>query len=623
MKTKKILAVALITIGFLSVSCVDNAVSPLVEAIRTQQVEWMKAKTASEVALAAVQTALADYQKAQTANQISQTATAAALAAENLKQLAAINALTLISQAEKDRATAALNAQNEKTAQMAYDIAKAKNDVTYAQYQTQLATEKVNLANATAALAAATVTANNTNATNYYNSYVAASNNVVALTTTKMQYAKQIADDNAAIAYATTGSTISTEQLANNKKSYQNTLAAQQASLAYLNATATDPVSIQTQIDNLNKLNAKYQVSIDSCTLVITNKDNDIAAKNAAYFAAGTTVTTYLNLKSTWTTQQTDSTTKEATLVTITKSIATYATTLAADNITAATQLGIYNDAKANSDAKQATYDALKTSSDAAYVTYTKANAALTLATTNLAADPTNAALITAKANATTAVTNATTAYNAAIALTNSANINLNNALNITNPAKTASDNAASIVKIDQANLTSAQTSLVAQQQSLADVKTNIKVTRDKLVAMAADYQKAITTSATLYNTYKAAQDDKLKTQAVQSAKASLISANTSVISTLNTAKTNATAIQTQIETLQTNIGNTKTIIANIDEQLATIDITTLAGLTKSKTDLTNDIAQLTLATTALDIEIANQNKIATYWKGLLDKLFV
>jgi len=46
---KKNALILLVAVAISTVSCVDNAVSPQVEAIRSQQVEWMKAKTAGEV----------------------------------------------------------------------------------------------------------------------------------------------------------------------------------------------------------------------------------------------------------------------------------------------------------------------------------------------------------------------------------------------------------------------------------------------------------------------------------------------------------------------------------------------------------------------------------------------
>jgi hypothetical protein len=58
---KKTNLILLIAVAISTVSCVDNEVSPLVGAIRSQQVEWMKAKTAGQVALNDMQTILNAY----------------------------------------------------------------------------------------------------------------------------------------------------------------------------------------------------------------------------------------------------------------------------------------------------------------------------------------------------------------------------------------------------------------------------------------------------------------------------------------------------------------------------------------------------------------------------------
>lgn len=626
MKTmKKLFLVELIAVAFFTASCVDNVVSPQVEAIRTQQVEWMKAKVAAEAALTAMKTADVAYRNAQAADLISQTAIAAAVAADLRIQTAAINANINLTNDEKLRALAALNAQNELTATILFNQAKADNEVKYAQAQTALALEKVNLANATAALATATANANNASATAYYASYKAAADNVAALTTTKLANTKLIADNNIAITFATTQGANIIEQVGVNKKKAQYDLAAQTANLAVLNAIAVDPASIQTQIDNLKKLDQKYQVSIDSANVVYQNKTLDINAKNTAYTSATATVSTYLGLKGTWQTAQTDSTNKEAAIVTTTKNIATLTTTLAADNTTAATNLGIYTNAKANSDAKQAIYDAYKAASDAANTTLTNANAAFDLATANYTADPSTANL-NAKTAATTALTNATTAFNTANASTSTALTNLNAALAITTPAKSDYDNALLTINATiavngydgtQTLLTKAQASLASQQQLLADAKTNIKVTRDKIVALTAAYNIALTSSAALNNTYQAAVDDRQKTTDVINAKTTLLSANTALMSSLNTALTNASTIQTSIVTTQNAIKTAKDLIAGYDSQLASADSTT------GKTALVNANVKLALDNAALDIEIANANKLAAYWKDLLDKLFV
>lgn len=615
MKTMKIFPLVLIVISFFTASCVDNVVSPQVEAIRTQQVEWMKAKTATELALAAMQNAQVAYQQAQTAILIKDSAYVDAVNAINLKNAALDNLQK----------------------QLAYDNAKAANDVALANYQTQLTQAKIDLANALANLATITANANTADATTDYNNYVAQANIVSQLTSQKLTNAKQIADDNIALTFGVNNLAIYTQQIGYNKTTAQNQLAAETAALAVYNATATDPASVQTQIDNLTKLNAKYQSSIDSANLVITNKTNDKNTKYANYNAAETTITNYTTYTVTWISQQADSISKEAAIVTTNKSIATLTNQLTTNNAIVATNLAIYTDSKTNSDAKQATYNSLFPVSDADYSAVQKANNALSIATANLAADPANTDLLNAKKAAQTAQTTAQATYTADLAKTNKALAALvgiggslsfpasGSVLDLTNQAKNNYDAAVLTVNATvavngydgtKALLTKTQATLATQKQALADTKTNIAVTRNKIIALNADYQKSLTTVQSLYNTYQAVTDDINKTQAVIDSKNALIVSNNNVVSTLRIALNNANTIQQSIATTQAAIITTKNTIALDDQSL------TKNQYTDSQATLTNDVAVLTQQNAAIDVEITNANKLATYWKSLLDKLF-
>ena len=73
MKTKKTALILLIALAISTVSCVDNTVSPQVEAIRAQQVEWMKAKTALATADANFRKAQADFEAANNAFRLKET----------------------------------------------------------------------------------------------------------------------------------------------------------------------------------------------------------------------------------------------------------------------------------------------------------------------------------------------------------------------------------------------------------------------------------------------------------------------------------------------------------------------------------------------------------------------
>lgn len=66
-----------------------------------------------------------------------------------------------------------------------------------------------------------------------------------------------------------------------------------------------------------------------------------------------------------------------------------------------------------------------------------------------------------------------------------------------------------------------------------------------------------------------------------------------------------------------------KTLLLPLKNQIAGYDNSLAKNTyTDAQTTLTNDIAVLTQKNAAIDVEIADANKLAAYWKGLLDKLF-
>lgn len=119
---KKSALILLVAVAISTVSCVDNAVSPQVEAIRSQQVEWMKAKTAGEVAANEMQTILNTYESASNAIALkTEDATYAVLVAQNEKlameaKLALAEAKTQLD-AELAKATLAVAAQGNAKAE--------------------------------------------------------------------------------------------------------------------------------------------------------------------------------------------------------------------------------------------------------------------------------------------------------------------------------------------------------------------------------------------------------------------------------------------------------------------------------------------------------------------------
>jgi hypothetical protein len=134
MKTKKSNIILLAAVAVSFVSCVDDAVSPQVEAIRGQQVEWMKAKTAAEQATADMTRAEIVYKAGTLANQT----------ALNNAEVANQNALTaqVIAGTADLTAAAATKLKND---QLAYEVAVENN-------KTLLKAAEAALANANKAL---------------------------------------------------------------------------------------------------------------------------------------------------------------------------------------------------------------------------------------------------------------------------------------------------------------------------------------------------------------------------------------------------------------------------------------------------------------------------------------
>jgi hypothetical protein len=113
-KMKKSALILLVAVAISTVSCVDNAESPLVGALRSQQVEWMKAKTAYQVTENEMKTIANTY-------------------------AAASNALTLKTEESNYAKLAALNANLLITAKYDLAVASAANDVVIANAASALA----------------------------------------------------------------------------------------------------------------------------------------------------------------------------------------------------------------------------------------------------------------------------------------------------------------------------------------------------------------------------------------------------------------------------------------------------------------------------------------------------
>ena len=130
MKTNKNYLIALCALAISAVSCVDDSVSPQVEAIRAQQVEFMKAKTLTEQAMA-------EFQKAEAAYKNGLAAVQNANAAEQIR----------VTAFDKENSVWTL-----KLAELNYKVAEANQKALLKNAETALVTAESNLAIAMVAM---------------------------------------------------------------------------------------------------------------------------------------------------------------------------------------------------------------------------------------------------------------------------------------------------------------------------------------------------------------------------------------------------------------------------------------------------------------------------------------
>ncbi|ADQ80583.1 hypothetical protein Palpr_2451 [Paludibacter propionicigenes WB4] len=262
MKTKKIFPVLLIVIAFCTASCVDNVVSSQVEAIRGQQVEWMKAKTATETALAAMKAADADYRKAE------------------------IDALT-----KQTAFNEASRSWDLKTQEATYNYNKANLDILLATAQNNLAIAQDNLKKQLAITANTIAGLNSSKAATDYQNYQTEANKLYALYQSRLNTQGQI--DQAKLTLATNLNTID-DQISNAQASidsYKTSLAAANVTLATLNSSS----SSSDIVKSLNNANTVLNLRMDSLNRVSSNSYNAYSMAKLNVYNLQNTITTYNN----------------------------------------------------------------------------------------------------------------------------------------------------------------------------------------------------------------------------------------------------------------------------------------------------------------------------------------
>jgi len=576
MKTTKNLAVLFIAIAFGTASCVDNVVSPQVEAIRTQQVEWMKAKTATETANAAIKALEASYKKSS-------------------------DSLTLLVTASNYNVTIAQNVTNLKRA------------------EAELAAQDLALKNALNALALAVAKSGDDLALEYYTNYAAQSGTLSGLNASRLTTQGLIATQNILLASNTLGGTLFLDNFKKDKQVLIDadnvTLLAQKAALASLNSVVADPTSVQTEINALEKTNHDLEISKDKLNSDLAKATNAVAVATKIYNDGQAVINKMEVLKIDLKANALDITTQDKAIANSTIALSDDNTDLNEKKAVLVAAQTFYAQQKTNYDSKLITYNAAKEVHTTAANDYNLKNAATEIAFNNwdgVTADAFKTKYLAAKVLSDAALI----VLNSALTDLNTATTALNTAFVPYNAAKNAVAVAENAIITAESIVTASEVSLLAAQ----DAKAASALEKTRL-------EKAITDLTASFNTESANQfqynqnilaANEVVTELNKQITAitTSITQNSSVITSLNTSKTNINALKTSITAQLAAIAVTEKSIAT---NTSLLKVNTAAD---AKLATEAQIAKLTKDIDAINVEITAVEKLAAYWKGLLDKIF-
>jgi len=235
-------------------SCVDDAVSPQVEAIREQQVEFMKAKTGTELAMA-------DLEKANTAFRAAEAVAKELENSLNKEQ----NVFTL------------------KERQLAFDLAGFTQEQAIFDAKADLEKAKLNLIIALSALEAQVANAKDDKAIAYFGNYKVQADDLAALYTKRGTNSTDLAKKELAIL----NDVDVVKNYRDNKNAeikYENTLlVAEQASLKIQKSVIENQTNVNKEIDALELTNDGINKSIASKKIDLAKANNDVELAKKAY----------------------------------------------------------------------------------------------------------------------------------------------------------------------------------------------------------------------------------------------------------------------------------------------------------------------------------------------------
>ena len=611
MKTKKNTLIVLIAVAISSVSCVDNLVSPQVEAIREQQVEWMKAKTASELALGEMTKATIAFNAATIANQTAlNNANIASQAAATANQNA-VTAGLVISNAYAQ----SLNALLLKNKELDYNLAVASNALALKNAEVSLAIANLNLEKALNDLKLAVAKSGDDLAQEYYTNYSAKANELSNLYNIRLGKQSEIARSKLLLSEETgiLNNFLKLKQITIDADNLL--LTSQKVALATLKAVITDPTSLQTEINTLNSTNIALNASKDKLNndLVKANSNKEVALKvytdGQAIISKMSVYKNDLNTVNLNITNQDKSILDKETLLSDAKSVF-ISKTLGLTNAKA-----IYAQEKANFDVKVSLYNA-------ALAIRVEKKSALDIKLNATSIAYSNWDKVTADANkiiwqnAKILSDAAQLAYNTALTNSNSATTAMNNASVPYQKAKTAVSNAENDINTAQNNITSAEAALLTAKNN----KSTNALEKTRLEKAIADLTTSFNTESTkqfqYFQNYESLNEVVTDLNKKVTAIGITVNQNNNVIKSLTISKTNIENLKAEAAAQSVSIAATEKTIADNTELLKT----STAANAKAATEA--NIAKLTKDLDALNIQITAAEKLAAYWKGLLDKIF-
>lgn len=593
MKTNKNALIALIAVAISTVSCVDNEVSPQVEAIREQQVEWMKAKTGTELALA-------EMKKAETAYQIAETARENALTAGILE----LNAF--------DKAD---NVWKLKTKELLYTTAVADNAADVKEAEERLAKADLNLKEALNDLALAVAASKDDQAQMYYANYAAEANKLSNLYTQRLNLQSSIANNTFVLSTdtGTLNNFLKVTQI--DIDSDKALLVSQKAALATLKAVIADPTSIETEINTLNSANITLNASKDKLNVEEVKATNERNVAQTVYSVGTAIIVKMEGYKSSLNNVELAIATQDKTIIDEQKDLSDALSILVAEKLVLTNAQAVYTEKKAFFDARVTVHVSAK------------ATKAQTLSTLKLKEAATVSAQLkfdedNSVANAT-ALSNAQLAENTALTADTTAQNNLDIATTNMNAAAVPYQTAKLAVSIAENNVDTAQSNATQADADLLAAK-NAKSTNAAAKARLESQIAALTTS---FNTESAkqfanAEDIVAKNLVITklsqdiSAISTTISQNNNVINSLTASKNNIEGLKAAAKTQAIDIAATEESIAKNTSLLTTSSAANAKAATEA------NIAKLTEELKAVNLQIDAAGKLAKYWKDLLDKIF-